>query len=69
MLWSVLGALRVLHDGNTLHRDISPDNIFLQDNGPPVLLDLGAARHAINDQGAQAHGRAQGELRPHRAIR
>lgn len=51
MLWSVLGALRVLHEGNTLHRDISPDNIFLQDNGPPVLLDLGAARHAINDQG------------------
>ncbi len=51
MLWSVLGALRVLHEGNTLHRDISPDNIFLQFNGPPVLLDLGAARHAINDQG------------------
>lgn len=51
MLWSVLGALRVLHEGNTLHRDISPDNIFLQYNGPPVLLDLGAARHAINDQG------------------
>ncbi len=51
MLWSVLGALRVLHEGNTLHRDISPDNIFLQDNGPPVLLDLGASRHAINDQG------------------
>ena len=50
VLWSVLGALRVLHDGNTLHRDISPDNIFLQYNGPPVLLDLGAARHAINDQ-------------------
>lgn len=50
VLWSVLGALRVLHDGNTLHRDISPDNIFLQDIGPPVLLDLGAARHAINDQ-------------------
>lgn len=50
LLWSVLDALRVLHDGSTLHRDISPDNIFLQDNGPPVLLDLGAARHAINDQ-------------------
>ncbi len=50
LLWSVLGALRVLHDGKTLHRDISPDNIFLQDNGPPVLLDLGAARHAINDK-------------------
>ncbi|KAB2893106.1 MAG: serine/threonine protein kinase, partial [Burkholderiaceae bacterium] len=53
VLWSVLDALRVLHDGQTLHRDISPDNIFLQDNGPPVLLDLGAARHAINDQDRQ----------------
>ena len=50
VLWSVLGALRTLHEGNTLHRDISPDNIFLQDVGPPVLLDLGAARHAINDR-------------------
>ncbi|MBS0291582.1 MAG: serine/threonine protein kinase [Proteobacteria bacterium] len=47
LLWSVASALRVLHDGQTLHRDISPDNIFLQDRGPPVLLDLGAARHAI----------------------
>jgi serine/threonine protein kinase len=54
VLWSVLSALRVLHDSNMLHRDISPDNIFLQDNGPPVLLDLGAARHAIND-GQQKH--------------
>lgn len=50
VLWSVLGALRVLHGGQTLHRDVSPDNIFLQDAGPPVLLDLGAARHAINDR-------------------
>ncbi|RYF07788.1 MAG: serine/threonine protein kinase [Comamonadaceae bacterium] len=50
VLWSVLSALRVLHGGQALHRDISPDNIFLQDKGPPVLLDLGAARHAINGQ-------------------
>lgn len=50
LLWSVLGALRVLHGGQTLHRDVSPDNIFLQDLGPPVLLDLGAARHAISDR-------------------
>ncbi len=50
VLWSVLGALRTLHESQTLHRDISPDNIFLQDTGPPVLLDLGAARHAINDR-------------------
>ena len=49
VLWSVLEALKVLHGSNTLHRDVSPDNIFLQDVGPPVLLDLGAARRAIVD--------------------
>ncbi len=50
VMWSILQALHVLHQHNTLHRDISPDNIFLQDMGPPVLLDLGAARRAINDK-------------------
>ena len=49
VLWSVLAGLKVLHDNNTLHRDVSPDNIFLQNIGPPVLLDLGAARRAILD--------------------
>ncbi|MCA3236706.1 MAG: serine/threonine protein kinase [Curvibacter sp.] len=50
VLWSVLQGLRVLHRNDTLHRDLSPDNIFLQDMGPPVLLDLGAARRAISDK-------------------
>jgi len=50
VLWSILQALRVLHEHGTVHRDVSPDNIFLQDCGSPVLLDLGAARRAINDQ-------------------
>ena len=47
VLWSVLEALKVLHSSDALHRDVSPDNIFLQDAGPPVLLDLGAARLAV----------------------
>ena len=49
VLWSILGALRYLHENNIVHRDVSPDNIFLQDVGPPVLLDLGAARRAVTD--------------------
>jgi serine/threonine protein kinase len=53
VLWSILGALKVLHRGNALHRDVSPDNIFLQDSGPPVLLDLGAARFAIDANAIQ----------------
>ncbi|OOG43967.1 serine/threonine-protein kinase [Polaromonas sp. A23] len=47
VLWGVLGALKTLHQGRAVHRDVSPDNIFLQDFGPPVLLDLGAARHVM----------------------
>ena len=50
LLWSVTSALRVLHDGQVWHRDISPDNIFLQNQGPPVLLDLGAARQAVGSR-------------------
>lgn len=50
VLWSILAALNYLHENNTVHRDVSPDNIFLQDVGPPVLLDLGAARRAISDK-------------------
>ena len=57
VLWSILGALKVLHRGRALHRDVSPDNIFLQDAGPPVLLDLGAARLALGDN-----------AKPHTAI-
>ena len=49
VMWSVLEALKVLHASQTLHRDVSPDNIFLQDVGPPVLLDLGSARRAITE--------------------
>ena len=40
----LLDALEVLHAANFLHRDIAPDNVILQDDGTPVLLDFGAAR-------------------------
>ena len=49
VLWAILGALEYLHENNIVHRDVSPDNIFLQELGPPVLLDLGAARRTISE--------------------
>jgi serine/threonine protein kinase len=46
----LLGALEALHREGVYHRDIAPDNILLCEDGPPVLLDFGAARRVISDQ-------------------
>lgn len=47
MLAPILDAIDLLHSNNIYHRDIAPDNIVIQDNGQPVLLDLGSARRVI----------------------
>lgn len=41
---SVLDGLEVVHRGGFLHRDIKPGNIFMREDGSPVLLDFGSAR-------------------------
>jgi hypothetical protein len=46
----LLGALELLHSEGVYHRDIAPDNILLQPDGRPVLLDFGAARRALGDR-------------------
>lgn len=49
MLCPILDVLEMLHAADCFHRDIAPDNIFLQESGMPVLLDFGAARRIIGD--------------------
>ncbi len=45
----VLNALSDMHRENLIHRDVSPDNIYLCDNGTVKLLDFGSARLAVQD--------------------
>jgi len=41
---NICAALRVLHANNILHRDVSPDNVFICGNGAVKLIDFGTAR-------------------------
>lgn len=50
LLEPLLGALDVLHREDVFHRDIAPDNIFIGEDGVPMLLDFGAARRVIGDR-------------------
>ena len=43
----MLEALDLVHGVACLHRDIAPDNILLQRERDPLLLDFGAARRVI----------------------
>ena len=40
----MLSAVAFIHQSGMLHRDISPDNILIDENGEPILIDFGAAR-------------------------
>jgi len=42
--------LEQIHNAGFIHRDIKPDNIFIRNDGSPVLLDFGSARQALCEQ-------------------
>jgi len=43
----LLNGLREVHTHKLLHLDIKPANIYLRNDGSPVLLDFGAARQTL----------------------
>lgn len=50
ILKEILGAVGFIHDQGILHRDISPDNILINQDYHPVLIDFGAAREEATKQ-------------------
>ena len=43
----LLDGLREVHTHKLLHLDIKPANIYLRDDGTPLLIDFGAARQVL----------------------
>ena len=50
MFLPLLDGLDAVHKTGYLHRDIKPANIFVREDDSMVLLDFGAARHAIGNK-------------------
>lgn len=48
----MLSAVSFIHDNGMLHRDISPDNILIDEFGEPILIDFGAAREQAANRSA-----------------
>ncbi len=50
MLLKLLDAIAFIHEREILHRDISPDNILVDADWRPVLIDFGAAREVASNK-------------------
>jgi serine/threonine protein kinase len=46
----VLSGLEYVHNTQLLHRDISPGNLFIKQDGTVLLIDFGASRHAVGER-------------------
>ena len=47
----LLDGLREVHTHKLLHLDIKPANVYLRNDGTPLLIDFGAARQVLSAEG------------------
>jgi len=57
----IAGALAVAHAQSLVHRDISPNNIMISDEGVPKLIDFGVAR-ALSSVSLTSPGTLKGKF-------
>jgi hypothetical protein len=49
----LLNGLREVHSNKLMHLDIKPGNVYIRNDGTPLLIDFGAARQTLSGEGIQ----------------
>ena len=49
----LLNGLREVHSNKLLHLDIKPGNVYVRNDGSPLLIDFGAARQQFSPEGVK----------------
>lgn len=47
----LLNGLREVHSNKLMHLDIKPGNVYIRNDGTPLLIDFGAARQTLSGDG------------------
>jgi len=49
----LLNGLREVHSSKLLHLDIKPANVYIRNDGTPLLIDFGAARQTLGEEASK----------------